>query len=330
MTKWERVRAALAGEVVTPVPVALWRHFPRDDATAEGLARRVVAWQRTFDFDLVKVTQAATYYADDWGIQFTYRDNREGTREPQNRVVHTPADWHALPVLDVTKGVYGRELQALRLIRTLLGPDVPILPTIFSPLTIARALRGDAWVSDLRQHPADLHAGLRTIAVVTATFAQETLRAGADAIFFATQSGSYDLLSEEEFKTFGLAYDRTVLDAVASHTGFVLLHIHGTNIMFETMVSSYGAQAVNWHDRRTRPSLREARARYERLCLVGGLDEYGVLADGTPAQVMAQVQDALSQTGGRGHILGAGCVTLVDTPAANIQAAVDGARTFRA
>ena len=38
MNHWERVRAAIKGEDVDRVPVSLWRHWPVEDETAQGLA----------------------------------------------------------------------------------------------------------------------------------------------------------------------------------------------------------------------------------------------------------------------------------------------------
>jgi len=42
--------------------------------------------------------------------------------------------------------------------------------------------------------------------------------------------------------------------------------------------------------------------------VIGGLDQWGALRDGTPETASAEAQDALAQTGGLGVILGAGCV----------------------
>ena len=55
MTHWERIRATLKGEETDRVPISLWRHWPPDDETPEGLAAVTLNWQTTYDFDLVKV-----------------------------------------------------------------------------------------------------------------------------------------------------------------------------------------------------------------------------------------------------------------------------------
>jgi uroporphyrinogen decarboxylase len=319
MNKRERIRAAIWGEPVDRVPVALWRHFPRVDQTTEGLAQAVVDFQKKFDFDLVKVTPTAGYPAEAYGAQLIHKDNDEGTRDYLSRPVGGTADWHTLQPLDPHQGILDRELQALRLIREGVGPDVHILQTIFSPLTSAKNLSGELWLTDLRQHPADLHVGLKVLAETTARFAQASLEAGADGIFFATQLATREFLTEEEYREFGIQYDQPVLNAVRSQADLVLLHVHGMNIFYNLM-ADYPAQVINWHDRRTPPSLADGKARFKGAVL-GGINEWDVLLRGMPTDVTSQVQDAIQQTGGRRVIIGAGCVTPVTTPETNIRAA---------
>ena len=316
MTKRERLFAAIRGTDLDRPPIALWRHFPGEDGKAETLAAAHVRFYREYDWDFLKVTPASGYYGDDWGLHGGYRPNREGTRHYTERPVRKPGDW-ALRPLDVTAGVYGRELHALHLIREQLRDDV-ILSTIFSPLTIARTLCGEqALLRYLREDPEALHRGLATITEVTQRFAVETMNAGADGVFFATQCATMDYLSEEEYEEFGRPYDLQVLDAAAL-AEVRILHLHGANIMFD-LVTDYPVDVVHWHDRQTPPTLAEARERFSG-CLAGGLDQE-TLSRGTPEAVAAEVRDAVAQTGGAGLIIAAGCVAYVDSPAANLRAA---------
>ncbi len=322
MTKRERIHAAICGEPVDQVPRALWRHFPRIDQTAEGLAAAVVEFQRRYDFDLVKVTPTSGYPAEAWGARLEHRDNEEGTRRYLSRPVQATADWHKLPRLDVTQGVLGRELRALELIRAELGPDVPIFQTIFSPLTTAKNLSGDLWLTDLQERPDDLKAGLSRIAEVTADFARACLQAGADGIFFATQLANARTLTEAQYREFGVRYDRMVLDEVVEKAALVLLHVHGFDIFFDLM-AEYPVDIINWHDRRTPPSLAEGQVRF-RGAVLGGIDEWGTLLKGSPQDVREQMADAVRRTGGRRLIIGAGCVTPITVPEANLRAVAEG------
>jgi uroporphyrinogen decarboxylase len=326
MTHHERLFTAIAGQSPDRVPIALWRHFPDADQTAEGLAHATLSFQKEFDFDLVKVTPASGYMAEAWGAQLIPKQNDEGTRDYVRRVVQRERDWMNLQALDVTAGVLGRELRALSLIRRELPADTPVIQTIFSPLTTARNLAGERWLADLRGHPNELHAALELIARLTLEFALENLQAGAEGIFFATQLASYDYLSEGEYRTFGAAYDRLVLDRLARRAQLIILHIHGLNIMFD-LLSAYPVQVIHWHDRRTAPSLGEGHRRFSGL-VAGGLEEREILQKGSVAAVRAQVKDALAQTGGRRVMISAGCVVPINTPAENLRAACDAMREF--
>ncbi len=320
MTHRERMEAAIRGEQPDRVPIALWRHFPMKDQTAEGLAQATIEFQKRFNFDLVKVTPASGYPAEAWGAKLRPAHNAEGTRAYLFRPVQRPQDWHHLTALEVTAGVFGRELRALELIRQGVGEDVHVLQTIFSPLTSAQQLSGELVFEHLRKYPDDLKAGLRTITETTARFAIACLERGADGIFFATQLASHDLLSNEEYREFGVEFDIPILECVRGRAKLLLLHLHGTSPMFG-LVSLYPVQVVNWHDRETRPSLAEGQRLFRRGAVLGGLHRSNTLLTGTPEDVQAQVRDALEQTGGVRVIIGAGCVTLTTTPEANLRAA---------
>ncbi|MGH7387107.1 MAG: uroporphyrinogen decarboxylase family protein, partial [Candidatus Methylomirabilales bacterium] len=157
--------------------------------------------------------------------------------------------------------------------------------------------------------------------VITETmsrYAAACLQSGGDGIFFATQVASSGLLTADEHHRFAEPYDRQVLEQVAGRSLFSVLHVHGLDIPFGVM-AAYPVPAINWHDRRTSPSLREAQKLY-RGAVVGGLNEVETLRDGPEDAVRAQVKDALAETRGLGHILAPGCVVPLDVPEAHLKA----------
>jgi uroporphyrinogen decarboxylase len=245
----------------------------------------------------------------------------EGTRDYLERPIKQPSDWRKLQPLDVTKGMLGNAVATLRLLKAHWGDSVPFIQTVFNPLMVARYLRGDAfWATDLREHAADFRTGLEVITDTVSRYARASIEAGAAGLFFATQSATYRMLSEAEYREFGLPYDLKVL-AAASGGWFHVLHLHGDDVMFN-LAKEYPVQAVNWHDRTTKPSLREAR-NLVGGALVGGTAQHGTLLQGDPPDVAAEVRDAISQTGGGlGLIVGAGCVLPIPTPDSNLRAAI--------
>jgi uroporphyrinogen decarboxylase len=321
MNHWTRIEAAIEGRDVDRLPVSLWRHFPEDDTDPGKLAAHMVRWQRQWDFDLVKFMPSGTYSVEDWGARTAYQGAANGARVVVSPGVKRADDWSKLPRLDPTRGVLGQQIAALRTAKTELGNDAPILQTVFSPLTTARKLAGERVFADLRLNADALEAGLRIITEVTIDFALQSLAAGAHGLFFATQCASYRVLSADEYQRFGVRYDLAVLNAVKSRSRLDLLHVHGEDIMFD-LVKDYPVQMFNWHDRLTAPNLASALPRFPRL-LVGGLEENSTLAHGDAAAIESELRDAIAQTGRRRLMIGPGCVLLVATPDANVQAVVD-------
>jgi uroporphyrinogen decarboxylase len=318
MTKRERLEATVAGQPVDRVAVALWRHWPGDDQRAEDLARSTLDFQRTFDFDFIKVTPSSNYCLAGWGAESRWVGNQEGTREWGQRVVQGPEDWTRLQVLDPTSGLLDEVCRTLTIIGDEVGEEVPFIQTIFNPLAQARNLAGERLLYDLRQHPEALKAGLETITETTLRFIEAARETGIAGIFLALQHATYDLLTEAEYQEFGRPYDLRILEA-AEGLWFNLLHLHGVNVMFD-LVADYPVQAINWHDQETPPSLGEAMDRFPGA-LVGGLRQWETMLRGTPDWVRAEAQAAIEATEGRRLIVGTGCVTPITSPLGNIRAA---------
>jgi uroporphyrinogen decarboxylase len=318
-TKRERIEAAIAGEVADRPPVALWRHFPVDDQDPILLANASAAYQQTYDFDFVKVTPASSFCLIDWGVADEWRGNTEGTRDYTRRVIQTPGDWHRLEILDVGRGSLGSQLECLRSLIEILEGDVPIIQTVFNPLAQAKNLAGgDRLLEQLRDHPEDVEAGLDTITQGTIAFVNASLQLGIAGVFYAIQHASYNLLDREAYRRFGEAYDLRILEA--ARIGWLnVLHLHGEALMFD-LVERLPAHVVNWHDRDVGPSLKEAREAVPGA-VCGGLRRETTLVLGDPGSVQAEAHDALRSVGGRGMILGSGCVVPITAPRANLMAA---------
>jgi uroporphyrinogen decarboxylase len=188
--------------------------------------------------------------------------------------------------------------------------------TIFSPMTTAYKLAGDALLDHLENHATDVHIGLATIAETTSRFAEITLATGADGIFFASQLSRADMLTEEMCQTFVVRYDLIALERVKLQPAPLVLHLHGQNPYFET-VNQYPAHAVSWHNHETGPSLKQALTLTDKTLMVG-LDRT-TLEQGTPEEVAAQAREMIEQTGGQRLILAPACVIPAHTPPENLQ-----------
>jgi len=318
MTKRERVQAALAGKPVDRMPVAFWRHWPIDDQDAETLTRATLDYQRRFDWDFIKVTPSHTYCIEDYGAKHVYRGKAIGDRDHLERVVKRIEDWDHIEPLDVRKGAYARQLRCLRMVLETRDPNTPVIQTVFNPIGMARYLADEAYVVHLRRDPERVERALSALTETCAAFSRAAIAEGADGIFLSTAAASYEVMSEDEYRRFGRPGDLAVLKAAGG--GWLnILHLHGQHPMFRH-VMDYPVHVLNWHDRAAGPSLAEA-AKLFPGALACGVEQFTLLHFGTPAEVEAQVQDAITQMGGRRLIVAAGCTYPLTVPDGNLLAA---------
>ncbi|MCL5110737.1 MAG: uroporphyrinogen decarboxylase [Chloroflexi bacterium] len=319
MSKRQRLRATISGEPVDRPPVAFWRHWPIDDQEPASLARATLDYQRRFDWDFLKVTPSHTFCVADYGAVHAYRGKPIGDRDHLERVIKRPEDWDRIEPLDPRKGALGRQLACLRQVVEQRPADTPVIQTVFNPIGIARYLAGDEpYLVHLRREPERLRRALEAITATTADFVRAALAEGADGIFLSTAAASFEITSPEEHDRFARPGDLTVL-AAAGAGWLNVLHLHGKYPMF-AQLADYPVQVVNWHDRASGPNLAEA-ARLFPGALAAGVEQYHVLHYGTPSDVVAQVRDAVEQTGGRRLIVAAGCTYPLTVPDGNLLAA---------
>lgn len=319
MNHFERVEASIAREAVDRPAVALWRHFPVDDQSPDSLAAANIEFHRLFDFDLLKITPASSFCIKDWGAEDEWRGATEGTREYTRRVIRKPGDWLNLSVLDPKDGFLAAQLECLRIVVDEVGQEVPVIQTVFNPLAQAKNLVGaENLAIHLRQYPRELKQALQVIALSIQRFVHAAGELGAAGIFYAVQHAQLNLFSQAEYEEFGRTFDMLALES-ARDLKFNMLHLHGTAVMFDLFLD-YPVGIINWHDRETPPSLSEAKERFSGA-LCGGLRRQETMLLGDSGEIRAETEDAIQQTGGRGLILGTGCVIPTNVPRGNIVSA---------
>lgn len=320
MTKLERIRAAINREPVDRVPYAVWRHFPEVDRSAAGLAQATLRFHQRYGSDFLKVTPAAGYAVADWGCVESDEVMPDGHRPCASHAVNSATDWKKIKPLDITTNAYGQHLETIVRITVDKRADAPVLPTLFSPLTLARKLSGDRLNQDLRERSPAVAEALEAIADTLIRFAQLCLDEDTAGIFYSIQAASRRFHTEAEYAAFGEPYDRRVLEAVMPRARLVIVHAHGDELMFDRLAALPG-HAWNWDDRVAGPSLKEGKARVSGA-VIGGVNQWATLRDGTPEEVRAEVRGAVAETNGIGLIVGPGCVLPPDVPDQNVVALI--------
>ncbi|HKA61065.1 MAG TPA: uroporphyrinogen decarboxylase family protein [Methylomirabilota bacterium] len=315
MTKRQRVMAALRGQPVDRVPLSFWLHNFATENSARGLADETLRLARTFDWDFLKPQSRAQCFAEMWGL--TYRPS--GELATPYTVTHAPVvgadDLARLPVADPREGALGEQLEALRLIRAAVGPDLPIIWTVFAPPMIlpmlAQGGREQA-LGLLRDAPRESARAFDVMAETLAEYGRLCLAEGADGLFYATNVATRALMSAEECRRWQRPWDLRILKSVES-APFNLLHVCGAGIHLDEF-ADYPVAALSFAGVQGNPTLAAAHARTGRA-IVGGLPAKPEIAGMTEAALVVRARAATREMSGRPLLLGPDCSINPDTAA---------------
>ncbi|NHJ47253.1 MAG: hypothetical protein FK733_05640 [Asgard group archaeon] len=323
--KLETIKRILQGEIIEPTPFSVWKHFPRDDLYADKLAQKQLEYLEKFDSLVMKVSPNGRYCVVDWGCEIAFDDNKmTGSAYCTKYRINTIDDWSSLEELDVNKGMFGEQLKALELINKGMKNPTPFVETIFNPLMVAAKLteKKGLIVRSIKENPKGFHEGLKTITKAMIDFAKISVENGAVGVFLATQEASYDFMTEEQFKEFGMSYDLELLNAIKTKTDFNMVHIHGDNIMFELIAKNYPVEALNWHDQLTAPSIAEASKIFDGI-LMGGIEEKEFLLQSSEDDLLKNIQETIDSVEGRKLIVAPGCVIPINVTDEKVQLIID-------
>jgi uroporphyrinogen decarboxylase len=322
MSRRERLQAAINRQPTDRVPFAVWRHFPAVDRSPAGLAQSTLRFHDHYGSDFLKITPRGGYAVEAWGCVESEQVLATGNRPCASCAVKHADDWKRIRALDpASASGWAEEIETIiRLGFDRRIGDAPVLPTLFSPLSLARKLSGDRLGRDLREHPDAVRGALEAITDTLIKFADLALREGVSGIFYSIQTASRSLLDEEQYARFGEPYDRRVLGEIHPRSFLTVVHCHGDALMFERLAGLPG-HVWNWDDRAAGPALADVR-RIVRGAMCGGLDQAGTLRHGTPEAAVAEAREAVASAGGTGVIVAPGCVLLTGTPDATVAAVV--------
>lgn len=325
LSKIEGLKALRKGETLEPTPFAMWRHFPVEDLYADKLAKKQLEYLEKFDSIVMKVSPNGRYCVIDWGCEIAFDENKmSGSAYCTNYRIKTIDDWSTLEELDVNQGMFGEQLQALKLINEGMKIHTPFVETVFNPLMVAAKLveTRELFVQSMRENPKAFHDGMKTITKVMTEFSKASIENGASGLFLATQEATTDLLTKEEYTEFGMNYDLALLKAIEKKAEFNIVHIHGDNIMFDLIAENYNVQALNWHDQLAAPTIGEAFKKFDGI-LMGGIEEKQFLLEATNEELLAKIEEVINSVKGQRLIIAPGCVIPINIPDEKVQLIVD-------
>lgn len=276
------------------------------DREPSKLAAASVDFVDRYEVDFLKTMNNGMYSIEDYGAHIDYSDvPHGGVAKVEKAPVQEVADWKHITEKSLDTGALSRELEGLELTLQQLDDSVPVVMTVFSPLTTAEKLSQGLildHLEDPRTHDV-VHQALSLIAKTTAELAGRALELGASGVFLACQSASYQTFGKN-YAEFGEPYDLKVLEGAKA--GWLnIVHSHGEDILYDSL-KDYPVAAFNWHAGESLPTIEEATDLTPRA-ICGGLDRRDV-QDGHRNGIRNQIHRALRATGGSGLLLTPGCV----------------------
>jgi uroporphyrinogen decarboxylase len=308
MTGRERVKAAIALGVADRPPVGAWGHTYREEWSPESLAAITVERARKFGWDFVKFQPRASSFAEAFGSVYKAAGHRLKGPVLVSPAVPDLESWRNVRLANPK--VFDDQVRAIGMVARELGPDVPVIQTVFSPITVGGYLVGKSQsrvVRELRKHPELVRPALERIADALVDFSRRSVEAGAAGIFYAISGyAGRGVMPESVYRELVLPYDVNVLNRLPAEAWFNVVHLCGSNLNFE-LAREMPAQVVSWSiHNQGNPSLAEGRKLSGRA-VMGGLGQRTSLLYGPPTEVEAEARRAVAEMDGRGLLLAPGC-----------------------
>ena len=304
MDKFDLIKKSFKAEPTERVPYAVWKHFPEFDKTPEGLFKAQMDFQNKFNSDIMKISVSGRAFAADFGAEVGGYDPVSGSRIGLKYPIETLEDWWNVKEIDVTKGEFGKQISAMKLVHEEVEGKVPTMMTVFSPLMVASEI-DRSLVSHYREDPHLVRKQFNILISAMTSFTKASLDSGADGIFLATQHFN-DRLTEEERIELEFKPMKSIIKKTVKKDNFVVLHLHGRKPDFKT-ATKLPIDAINWHDQQTVPSLSEARKIYKGG-LLGGLNTESWIDISNPLDVVPLIVSTYKSFEGSGLIISPGCV----------------------
>ena len=304
MDKFDLIKKSFKAEPTEKVPYAIWKHFPEFDKTPEGLFEAQMNFQNKFDSDIMKISVSGRAFAADFGAEVGGYDPVSGSRIGLKYPIETLEDWWNVKEIDVTKGEFGKQISAMKLVHREVEGKIPTMMTVFSPLMVASEIDRNV-VSHYRKDPQLVGEQFKLIISAMTEFTKASFDSGVDGIFLATQHFN-DRLTVEERMELEFKPMKSIIKNTLKKNNFVVLHLHGNNPDYK-LATKLPIDAINWHDQQTEPSLSEARKIYKGG-LLGGLNTESWKDISNPLDVLPSIVSMYESYEGSGLIISPGCV----------------------
>jgi len=321
----ERLQIIFNGDRPDRFAASIWRHFFHVESSAEKMAEAMLAYQKKYDWDFMKINPRASFHTEDWGNCLEWSTDEFTKHIHTKYAVESIDDWDKIDILPTTAPVLANHLEAISLIKKQADPELPLLMTVFNPVGIAKRLVGDRskFLAQLKDFPEKVIPAIERITQTFESFAAETRNAGADGLFYATLDMACEAaMPASQYLDNFKQQDLRILKATGNDA-LNLLHVCESHNYLKEL-SDYPVQLINWATADpTNHGLEESFEFIGDKTAVGGLDHLGWLLYGTVNEIKANMDRIKKSMDGKRFIFGPGCTIDARIPHQNIQAVRD-------
>jgi MtaA/CmuA family methyltransferase len=336
MNGYERILAKLDGRPTDSLPLMpitmmfaadqIGVHYGRYAQDHRVLVEGQLATAERFGLDYVSCISDPAREAADCGAAIHYFDDQPPAIDETSSLL---SDKSVLAKLKAPNPLSGGRMhdrvQAAVLLRQKVGGELLIEGWIEGPCAEAADLRGiNRLMLDFYDDPQFVRDLMAFVLEMELRFAKAQIEAGVDLIGIGDAAAS--LVGPQIYEEFVLPYEKQMVDRLHAMGTRVRLHICGNTNRILRGMGTLGCEIVDLDFMVPLAKAREAMG--PRQVLLGNLDPVAAICHGTPESIRAAVGECHSQAGPP-YIVGAGCEVPRDTPAENVLALRDYARSTR-
>jgi [methyl-Co(III) methanol-specific corrinoid protein]:coenzyme M methyltransferase len=338
VTPKERVLGLLAGQKVDRVPCftgmgTVWgvalAEYQYDFADVHVHAKKMAEVgsypAEAYAYECAVVPFDLCVEAEILGCEMNTFPGREKPLYPNIRkhVIHSEDDLQQLqiPSRVETMGRLPIIMEAIAEIKDRLGANVPVGSYVLGPYTLAGQIMdlNDLMRLTIRKQD-QVAALLDKLAELIIKVANAYQKAGVDYLCIREMGATSDILPPQMFERLIVPRLKNILASINCPK---ILHICGGSLPILGQMLQCGSDAISVENKN---KLSETRARIgPKPLLFGNLDGYGVLAEGTPEDVVAEVVRCLEEGSDSPW---PGCEISLETPAENLTAMVFAVKEY--
>jgi len=284
----------------------------------------------TYGYDGIMLDVDTVTLADAVGVPVSFPEHEPA--RPAGGCLHMLADVDDRPLPDLNNHPRVQTwLEAASILVERLGRDVYVRGNCDqAPFSLASMMRTpEKWMIDLLTEGAEpLVAGvLEYCTKVAKRFIRLMASTGVPMVSNGDSPAGPSMISPDMYRRWALPYEKRLVQTAHEAGCAYVLHICGnTSKILPDMVAT-GSDGLELDYQTDVRAVREAFG--DRMVFVGNIDPSGVLARGTPREVVAATRDLLEAFADTPRfILNAGCAIPSTTPSENLRAMIRTARQF--